>query len=174
MVTIRAHRRALRLLAVATAVVSAVPGTAQTPRERLDALVGEWVLIGHVRDQPVRYAARGEWRLDGQWLLLRMQDLGEPSRYAADVYIAVDPAGAASAHWLDTFGAGPARTVGVGTMRGDTLDLRFEYPDGAMTDRFVLDRAAGSWTLAVDAADGAGGWRPFARYVARPAGEPHE
>jgi hypothetical protein len=39
-------------------------------------------------------------------------------------------------------------------------------PDGAFHDTFVYDPRPDTWTIHLDAADGAGGWKRFAEYRA--------
>jgi hypothetical protein len=40
------------------------------------------------------------------------------------------------------------------------------YEDSAFHDLFVLNRGSDSWTIRLDAADKAGGWKRFAEYRA--------
>jgi hypothetical protein len=70
------------------------------------------------------------------------------------------------AHWLDNFGAAYSVPPATGVVRGDTLTLDFPYPDGAFHDTFVYDSTTDTWTMKLDAADGAGGWKRFAEYRA--------
>ena len=65
-----------------------------------------------------------------------------------------------------TFGAAYSVPPATGTVAGDTLTLDFPYPSGAFQDTFVHDPATDTWTIRLDAADGAGGWKRFADYRA--------
>ena len=75
-------------------------------------------------------------------------------------------AGHVIGHWLDNTGAAYSVPPATGVVSGDTLTLDFPYPTGAFHDTFVYDRSTKSWTMRLDAADGAGGWTRFAEYRA--------
>jgi len=70
------------------------------------------------------------WVLSHQFLQLHMKDSALPSRYEAIVLIGfVHASGEYVAHWIDTFG-GKFSAVGKGRRTGNSVEFRFEYPDG--------------------------------------------
>lgn len=163
--------RALRacLLLVVLAPASARADNAAPPSQLVDALVGRWRMTGTVRGRPVTYAAEGTRVLGGRFVDLHMIDAtNDPPKYEARVSLGVDDrARELVAHWLDTFGAAPSRTLGTG--RGDARGwvLTFPYVDGTFRDTFTFDPDGRRWTLLIEAAQPDGAWREFARYEAR-------
>ena len=147
---------------VATSLVSQQP----TLRDAtLDALQGRWLLAGHVQGDSVNYHGYGEWVLGHQFLRLNLRDVAVPPQYEAHVYIGWDAERKQYvAHWLDVFGGRFAETLGYGTLEGDELRFRFEYPDGPFRTTFILRKAGFELGMKSRARDGA--WKPFAHFVA--------
>ena len=133
----------------------------------LDRLVGEWRMVGHVRGKPVTYTLAASRVLGGRYVELHMTDVQRPPQYEARVFVGADTApGRVIVHWLDSFGAAASIPHGTGSVAGDTLRFEFAYRSGAFRDTFVYRAASRSWSMRLEAADGRGGWRPFAEYVA--------
>jgi hypothetical protein len=169
-------RRTLRLASLAgfLALSPSAPLPAQSAASPaaldslLDRLVGHWTMQGTVRGRPATYALDAARTLRGRFVELHMRDVHEPPAYEARVFIGVDSAGRRYiAHWLDNFGAAYSIPPATGTARGDTLELDFPYPDGAFHDTFIYQRPNDAWTMRLESADGAGGWKLFAEYRAR-------
>jgi hypothetical protein len=169
-------RRTLRLasLAGSLALSPAAPLGAQSAASPaaldsvLDRLVGHWTMQGAVHGRPATYALDVARTLRGRFVELHMRDFHEPPAYEARVFIGVDSAARRYvAHWLDNFGAAYSIPPATGTARGDTLELDFPYPDWAFHDTFIYQRPSDAWTMRLESADGAGGWKLFAEYRAK-------
>jgi hypothetical protein len=132
---------------------------APPPAPLLQRLIGQWTMTGAVRARPVTYQLEGAWVLQGRFIELHMQDVANtPPRYEARVFIGPDTLpGRVLAHWLDNFGAVYSVPPATGGLAGDSLTLDFPYRDGAFHDTFVYDSRSDTWTIDLDAADGAGG-----------------
>ena len=134
----------------------------------LEHFVGAWRMTGSVRGQPVTYAMDGVRVLQRRFVELHMEDVTRPPTYEARVFIGVDSVGGRYiAHWLDRFGAAYSIPHAIGEQHGDTLLLRFAYPDGAFRDTFVYHRQSDWWYFRLEGADSTGGWRLFAEYDVR-------
>jgi hypothetical protein len=136
----------------------------------LDALLGRWRMVGTVHGDAVTYDMTAERVLGGRWVRLHMKDVKRPPGYEANVYLAWDfKAQRVVAHWIDTFGAAPSTTLGYGNARGQVLELRFDYPDGAFRDRFTWEPAKKRWRFLIESAK-AGGYETFGDYVVTKTG----
>ena len=134
----------------------------------LGHLLGRWRMSGEVRGRPATYALEATRVLQGRFVELHMEDVHRPAAYEARVFVGADTAaGRVIAHWLDNFGAAYSIPAATGEVRGDTLLLAFAYAGGAFRDTFVYDRGGDRWQFRLEAADSAGGWRPFASYEVR-------
>jgi len=169
-------RRTLRLVSLAgfLALTPPAPLPAQSTvspaalDSLLDRFVGRWAMRGTVRGRPASYTLDAARTIRGKFVELHMRDVHVPPAYEARVFIGVDSAGVRYvAHWLDNFGAAYSIPPATGTARGDTLELDFPYPDGAFHDTFIYQRPSDAWTMRLESADGAGGWKLFAEYRAR-------
>lgn len=162
--------RYVRLLAAVSTCSTVAAQTAPPPPTAplLERFVGHWTMVGTVRGKPARYRLDAEWVLQHRFVELHMEDVEQtPARYEARVFIGPDTLpGHLLGHWLDNFGAAYSVPPATGMVSGDTLTLDFPYPGGAFHDTFIYGRASGAWTIRLDAADGAGGWTPFADYHA--------
>jgi hypothetical protein len=128
-------------------------------------LEGEWVLTRSIRGTEVRNAVTAGWVLQHQFLLVRMRDVATPSEYEADVYIGYSSeTGEYVAHWLDNFGARYA-AVGRGKRVGNSVEFRFEYPDGPFFNTFSFDPATGTWTCHLESVGADGQRTTFARDI---------
>lgn len=79
----------------------------------LAALDGDWMMVGDVLGEPVRYRLTVKPILAQTFTELHMTDVQEPPEYEARVFLGYDEkSGQVIAHWLDVFGARvPFRTA---------------------------------------------------------------
>jgi ketosteroid isomerase-like protein len=97
---------------------------------------------------------------------------GEP-RYQAHVYVGFDNMSERYvAHWIDVFGGRVSGTLGYGTRSGNTISLRFEYPDGPFENAFTWLPETKSWQFALRGKQPTGQWAPFADLTATAATPP--
>jgi hypothetical protein len=121
---------------------------------------------GTVRATPVEYFADGSWTLQEQFLSFHMKDAAVPPRYEASLLIGIDSTEHQFVgHWLDSFGGGGARVVGVGPLTSDSIRIIYPYAAGSFRNTFGYDRARDSWTLLIESQDTANAWSVFARYT---------
>ncbi len=160
---VRALVAIVLLLAGAPAVRAEEPPAAE---KLLDQLVGDWRMTGTVRGKPVTYRLSARRTLAGRFVELHMIDVSDPPKYEARVFIGNDPKGdRIIAHWMDKFGAAASIPHGEGSVSGNTIRFDIPYPDGTFRDVFTYEARLGTWQLKIDAADGKGGWTPFAEYA---------
>jgi hypothetical protein len=137
----------------------------------LDRLVGDWLMVGEVRGRPVTYTLAARRVLGARFVELHMLDVNEPPGYEARVFIGADTLpGRILVHWLDSFGAAYSVPHGSGEVVGDTLRFEVPYPGETFRDLLIYHGNERGWTLQIEADDGAGGRRLFARYEVRPHG----
>lgn len=141
--------------------------------ELMGNLVGTWRVAGTVQGQRVEQRLVGSWVHNHQFLRLEYEGLGavpegEP-RYTASVFVGFDNTSERYvAHWLDVFGGRFSETLGYGTRAGDSLNLRFEYPDGPFENVFTWRPETRSWRFLLRAKQRTGEWEVFADMVASP------
>ena len=142
---------------------------ADSPDEAfLNALQGNWTMVGTVGSKSVRYRACGQRVLQGGFVEFHMKDVGSRPPYEADVFIGFDPqAHDYVAHWLDRFGAPGARVVGTGKRIGEKLVMIFPYAEGPFRDTFIRRPATESWSLLIESGTNRGTWSTFASYTLR-------
>jgi hypothetical protein len=132
----------------------------------LDALQGDWDMIGTLLGKPVKYHARGERILQGGFLRLHMIDAADAPTYEADLFLGYDAhADDYIGHWLDRFGAAGARVVASGKRNGETLVIQFPYAEAAFKDTFVYDAHSRTWSLLIESQAPGGAWSNFAKYT---------
>jgi hypothetical protein len=155
-------------LVISQGQVLAQPSVPLRMDSLLQRLVGRWEMSGTVRGNAVAYRLDVERVLQGRFIQLHMEDVSRPPRYEASVFLGVDSAQSRYiAHWMDAFGAGFSIPPGIGAMRGDTVQLRFDYPGGPFRDHFVYDRRQDSWYFRLESQDTSRVWRLFAEYQVR-------
>lgn len=140
--------------------------SATTPQpsqdELLSRLVGKWELTRAIRNTTVHNTVDVRWVLDRKFVEMHMRDTARPPKYEALVTIGFDAEKHQYvAHWCDTFGAGLS-AIGRGERKGDTIEFRFEYPDGPFFNTFRYDRAADTWTCKLENSTPNGSRKPFA------------
>ena len=126
-------------------------------------LEGSWLLTRRIGDRTVRNTLEARWVLLHQFLLLQFRDPETPPRYQADVYIGYSHADQEYvAHWIDNFG-GHFSAAGRGKRRGNSIEFRFDYPNGPFFNTFTWDPATGTWTCHLEAVSKDGIRSTFAR-----------
>jgi hypothetical protein len=119
-------------------------------------LEGQWLATRQIRGTTVQNRIDASWVLAHQFLQVHMLDTQVPSRYEAIVLIGyVYSSKEYVAHWTDTFGA-KFSAVGRGRREGNSVEFRFEYPDGPFYNTFTWDPAAKVWKMRMESqgADG--------------------
>ena len=137
----------------------------------LDGLAGAWSMNGHVMGDSVTYDANGTWVLNHQFLRFRMEDVHSPPEYVARVFVGYDPKEEEYvAHWLDSSGGRPSKTLGYGERENGALTFTFEYPDGPFRTTFEATSDT-TWHIHMRSkADGK--WSTFAEYDVVPRPHP--
>jgi hypothetical protein len=126
-------------------------------------LEGDWLLTRQIGGREAQNTVNASWVLQHQFLLLRMRDMATPSRYEADVYIGYSHTqGEYVAHWIDNFG-GHFSAVGRGKRKGNSVEFRFEYPDGPFFNTFAWDPEAKLWKCHLESVAKDGTRSTFAR-----------
>ena len=164
------RRRTLLTLLVVGPLASPVAAPAQQvdgPKARFDddlvsRLEGNWLLTRKIRGTEVRNRVTAKWVLNHQFLQVHMRDVNEPPAYEAIVLIGyVHATGQYVAHWTDTYG-GKFSAMGLGTRSANSIEFRFEYPDGPFFNTFTWNAAARQWVFRMEGQEPDGSRRPFA------------
>jgi hypothetical protein len=154
----------LRSIFAAALVTAALPLFAQPIDGRggrfdddlISNMEGHWLVTRQIRGTTVQNELTASWTLAHQFLQAHMKDTQVPARYEALVLIGyVYSSQEYVAHWTDSFGA-KFSAVGRGKRLGNTVEFRFEYPDGPFFNTFTWDPLAKTWQLRMEnqAADG--------------------
>jgi hypothetical protein len=126
-------------------------------------LEGDWLVTRQIRGTEVKNQLSATWVLQHQFLRLQMRDVASPPRYEAEVYIGYSYAAKAYvAHWMDNFG-GHFSAAGRGQRDGNSVEFRFEYPDGPFFNTFAWDPASGTWSCHLESVGKDGKRSTFAR-----------
>jgi hypothetical protein len=164
------------LLIVIVAIVFANPSMSSVPGQPapddsknvlrddfLNNLAGDWKLTRKMHGQMSQSTVHAEWVLNHQFLFLHMREMSTPSQYEAMIYIGYDQASERYvAHWIDIFGGRVSETLGYGTRAGNTIKLRFEYPEGPFNNTLTWRPETTSWTSFMEQKDKGGKWAVFA------------
>src|SRR5574338_537676 len=130
--------------------------------ELLDKLEGKWQLTGNIGGRNVENNFSAQWVLNHQFMELIFEDVATPPSYMAHVYIGYDCVSERYVvHWFDFFGGRLSETLGYGTASGQTINLRFEYPDGPFINQIIYNPATDSWQLHMTSKDSGGSWKLF-------------
>jgi hypothetical protein len=161
------RRSALRSLGLATYALPLVTlaQPVDGPRPRFDDdlianLEGRWLLTRQIRGSQVQNRLTATWVLNHQFLQVHMKDTKEPPSYEALVLIGQTQQGYV-AHWADTFG-GKASAMGTGVRSQNTIEFRFEYPDGPFFNTFTWNPETKQWRFRLESQDKSGQRRLFA------------
>jgi hypothetical protein len=130
-------------------------------------LTGDWRLTRKIRGAEVTNTLRAEWVLSHQFLQIHMKDVVKPPTYEALVLIGYSHADKQYvAHWCDTYG-GKFSAVGYGKRSGDSIEFKFEYPDGPFYNKFTWDAKAKGWTFRMESVEKDGKRAFFAEDILR-------
>ncbi|HTN48517.1 MAG TPA: hypothetical protein VMK32_03715 [Burkholderiaceae bacterium] len=125
-------------------------------------LEGRWLVTRQIRGTEVHNLATAAWVLNHQFLQLHMKDTAEPPAYEAIVLIGfVHASQDYVAIWTDTFG-GRFAAMGRGRRSGNSIEFRFEYPDGPFFNTFTSQPEQPGWTFRMEAQSPTGDRLPFA------------
>ncbi|MBK8322329.1 MAG: phospholipase D family protein [Betaproteobacteria bacterium] len=155
------------LVALAALGLDAAEPVVDGPRARFDdpfiaTLEGRWDIVRQIRGTEVRNTMTAAWALNHQFMRLHMKDVKEPPAYEAIVLIGyVHATKEYVAHWTDTFG-GRFSAVGRGKRAGDSIEFRFDYPDGPFYNTFTWQPERKGWVLRMEGQDASGARKPFA------------
>jgi len=126
-------------------------------------LEGEWLLTRVIGGRELKNAVSASYVLQHQFLLLRMRDVATPSKYEADIYIGYSNASKEYvAHWIDNFGA-HFSAVGRGRREGNSVEFRFQYPDGPFFNTFSWEPETQTWHCHLQSAASDGTRSTFAK-----------
>lgn len=142
----------------------ATPGS---PRDLLDRLVGSWTLTGTMGAIELRQRVTARWVVGEQFLQMHFvqegpSDPGKPPYEALYLLGYDERSDQLVLHLFDTFGTSFSRTLGIGTRRGDAVELLFDYPSGLFSNTFAWDAKTDRWTMTLRQREADGGWRLFA------------
>ena len=103
--------------------------------EFLNRLVGSWKLTGMMGSTELRQKIDARWVIQGRFLEIHCIQEGpvppDQIPYEAIYMLSYDSQSEEyQMHLFDTFGAGYARTVGIGTRNDNSVEFLFEYPNG--------------------------------------------
>jgi hypothetical protein len=116
----------------------------------ISRLEGTWRIRREIRGTQVENRATCAWVLNHQFLQLHMKDAATPPRYEAIVLIGyVYAEKQYVAHWTDTFGA-KFSSVGRGLRSGNSIEFRFEYPDGPFFNTFTWHPERSEWVCRLE------------------------
>jgi hypothetical protein len=125
-------------------------------------LEGTWRLGRQIRGTKVENQARASWILNHQFLQLHMKDVADPPKYEAIVLIGyVSSEKQYVAYWTDTYGA-KVSAAGRGTRTGNSVEFRFEYPDGPFFNTFTWFPERREWEFRMESQGPSGARKLFA------------
>ena len=116
--------------------------------ELLGKLAGQWKLTGEIVKRKVENSFTADWVLNHQFIELKFTDVATPPTYFGNWYIGYDCVSERYVlHLLDNFGGRLSETLGYGIRSGQTIEFRFEYPDGPFINQFIYNEKNDSWQL---------------------------
>src|SRR5215469_16426932 len=105
---------AVALALIAMRSVHAAPA-ADPDNAFLDAMTGDWMMVGPTLGKPTKYTLHGGRVLSGGFVRLDMIDTKSPPQYQASFFVGYDAKKHDYiGHWLDQFGAAGACVVAAG------------------------------------------------------------
>jgi uncharacterized protein DUF1579 len=119
----------------------------------LDNLVGKWKIERKIRGALVANTMEAKWVLQHHFLQLRMKDVATPPKYEALVLIGYDGSKEMYvAHWMDVYG-GRFSAMGYGKRDGNSIEFKFDYPDGPFYNTFNWQPGERGWTMNLENTD---------------------
>jgi len=128
----------------------------------LDKLVGDWnVERTFPSGRVAKNFVHGEWVLQHQFVDLHYRDAAARPQYEGLGLIGYDEtAKRYICHWADKFG-GAFSTDGFAPRKGsNTIEFKFEFHDGPLTNRFAFDESSRTWKSTIRQAE-KGEWKLF-------------
>ena len=130
----------------------------------LDNFVGDWSVARKMGNgRMIESTVRGEWVLRHQFIQLHYNAGEKTEEYEALVFIGFDDTKKSYVcHWVDVFG-GHYSGMGRGKLDPNLLgiEFRFDFQDGALTNKFGFDPKTKSWTSLIRQEEN-GQWKTFA------------
>jgi hypothetical protein len=128
----------------------------------LSKLEGDWSLTRNIRGTEEKNTVRASWVLNHQFLQIHMKDVNNPPAYEALVLIGfIHSSGQYTAHWCDTFG-GKFSAIGTGVRTGNSIEFKFNYPDGPFFNTFTWLPNKKQWVMRLESQATTGARKPFA------------
>jgi hypothetical protein len=128
----------------------------------LEKIIGNWTVSGQIGGEKVTYNFVASWELNHQFISLTFADTAKQPQYTAKVFIGYDCISERYVtHWLDNFGGRFSETLGYGIKTANTIEFRFEYPDGPFLNKFIYDIATDSWQFHTTTKSNKGIWVTF-------------
>lgn len=128
----------------------------------ISRLEGRWKVSRQIRGTVVENDLTATWSLGHQFLRIEMRDTKHPPAYEALVLIGyVHATKEYVALWADNFG-GRYAAIGKGRRSGNSIEFRFEYPDGPFFNTFTWNPDARTWQFRGENQDAGGSRRLFA------------
>lgn len=163
------RRRIVLLSLVGSPFLGSGSAHAQTdgPKARFDddlisKLEGTWHLNRKIRGTEVQNLVTANWVLNHQFLYVHMKDVKEPPAYEAIVLIGfIHASKKYVAHWTDTFG-GKFSAIGTGERTANSIEFRFDYPEGPFFNTFTWLPDTQQWTFRGESLDASGQRKLFA------------
>jgi hypothetical protein len=129
----------------------------------LNKLVGDWNVERRMGSgRTAKNTVHAEWVLHHQFLELHYRDTATPPKYEAIILLGYDGVGRRYiCHWADVFG-GSYSTDGFAERdeSSNAFELKFEFHDGPLTNRYAFDPKTGGWTSTIRQAE-KGEWKLF-------------
>jgi len=128
----------------------------------LEKIIGTWAVTGQIGGDNITYNFNASWELNHQFIVLTFADTAKQPQYTAKVFIGFDCISERYvAHWLDNFGGRFSETLGYGKKSGQSIEFRFEYPDGPFINKFIYDNKANTWQFHCTTKNNKGIWVTF-------------
>ncbi|MCX6306605.1 MAG: hypothetical protein NT040_16695 [Bacteroidetes bacterium] len=128
----------------------------------LEKIIGTWNVTGQIGKDKITYNFKASWELNHQFVELAFSDTAVQPQYTAMVFIGFNCISERYvAHWLDNFGGRFSETLGYGIKLGQSIEFRFEYPDGPFMNKFIYDEKAGNWQFHTTTKNRKGDWITF-------------
>ena len=128
----------------------------------MDKIAGTWLAGGKITGDSVMYHFNASWELNHQFMVLSFADTAANPQYIAKVYIGYDCISERYVcHWLDNFGGRFSETLGYGILTQNSVEFRFEYPDGPFINRFIYDDKRDTWQMHSTTKNREGAWVTF-------------
>ncbi|MFZ4399877.1 MAG: hypothetical protein ACOYO1_07575 [Bacteroidales bacterium] len=128
----------------------------------IDKIIGNWIVSGDIGGETITYNFIANWELNHQFVELSFADTAIKPQYMAKVFIGYDCISERYvAHWLDNFGGRYSETLGYGKRISNSIEFRFEYPDGPFINKFIYNSKNDSWQFHTTTKNKKGNWVSF-------------